>query len=157
MNSHSNESNDAGAKSSPSDPAESRASSSGAEVLLAAFSRPPEAKGADVNSSILIAAEPVADYPGLTDAQQYLGPLAELARAQDFSAEEDPYDVAIGSKKLVRADFHKNVGTRVMHQSTLVMLSRGYAVSITAIAGTTDEVEQLMNGLDFQGPARSAK
>jgi hypothetical protein len=57
----------------------------------------------------------------------------------------------------VRADFHRDVRTRVMRQATLVMLSRGYAISITAIAGTEDGVEQLLNGLDFQGPARSAK
>jgi len=37
-----------------------------ARVLLAAFSRPPEARGEDVNSSIVIAAESVATYPGLT-------------------------------------------------------------------------------------------
>ena len=49
-------------------------------VLLAAFSRPPEARGEDVNSSILIAAESVAAYPGLKDAAQYFGPVAEWLR-----------------------------------------------------------------------------
>lgn len=157
MNSNGNESKDAAIKSSPSDPAEPRASSLGAKVLLAVFSRPPEAKGEEVNSSILIAAEPAADYPGLTDPVQYIGPLTEVAQAQGFSAEEDPYEVAIGSQKLIRADFHKDVGTRVMWQSTLAFLSHGYAVSITVIAGTTDDVEQLMNGLDFQRAGKSAK
>ena len=32
-------------------------------VLLAVFSRPPDAKGEEINSSILIAAEPVSAYP----------------------------------------------------------------------------------------------
>lgn len=154
MNPNGNDSKDAVVKSSPSDP---RASSSGAKVLLAVFSRPPEAKGEEVNSSILIAAEPAADYPGLTDPVQYFGPLTEVAQAQGFTAEEDPYEVAIGPQKLVRADFHKDVGTRVMWQSTLAMLSHGYAVSITVIAGTTDDVEQLMNGLDFRPSARSLR
>lgn len=127
------------------------------KVLLAAFSRPPEATGQEVNSSILIAAEPATAYPGLTDAVQYVAPLSEVAQAQGFMKDEDPYEVAMGPRTLVRADFHKDVGSRVMRQSTLVMLSHGYAVSITVISGTDDAVEQLLDGLDFSAPSRSAK
>lgn len=123
----------------------------GGRVLLATFSRPPEAKGADVNSSIVIAAEPVSAYPGLTEAVQYLGPLTEVAVAQGFSEVEDPYEIAIGPKTLVRADFHKDVGSRVMRQSTLVFLAKGYAISITAIGGTEDELEDLVDGIEFAG------
>jgi hypothetical protein len=150
---------DAGATkdSASSSKPDEHASSAGAKVLLAAFSRPPEAAGQEVNSSILIAAEPVSAYPGLRDPEQYFGPLGEVAEAQGFTRDADPYEIAIGPQTLVRADFHKDVGTRVMRQATLVMLSRGYAVSITMIAGTEDGVEQLLNGLDFQGPARGAK
>ena len=50
-------------------------------VLLAAFSRPPEAAGEGVNSSILIVAESVAAYPGLKEATQYFGPVSEVAKA----------------------------------------------------------------------------
>ena len=138
-------------KDSP-DPAQSTApaaSSAGAKVLLAAFSRPPEARAEDMNSSILIAAEGAASYPGLKDAAQYFGPLTEVAKAQGFTIDEDPYETAVGTKTLVRGDFHKDVGTRVMHQSTLAMLAHGYAVSITIIAGTEDEVEELIDGLTF--------
>jgi hypothetical protein len=127
------------------------APSAGAKVLLAAFSRPPEARAEDVNSSILIAAESTAAYPGLTEAAQYFFPLTEVAKAQGFSPDEDPYDSAVGTKTLVRGDFHKNVGTRVMRQSTLAMLAHGYVISITVIAGTDDEVEDLIDGLDFIG------
>jgi len=125
------------------------ASSAGAKVLLAAFSRPPDARAEDVNSSILIAAESVANYPGLKDAAQYFGPLTEVAQAQGLTMDEDPYDTAVGTKTLVRGDFHKDIGSRVMHQSTLTMLSHGYAISITIIAGTEDEVEELIDGLTF--------
>jgi len=125
------------------------ASSTGAKVLLAAFSRPPEARAEDVNSSILIAAESAAAYPGLKEAAQYFFPLTEVAKAQGFSPDEDPYDIALGTKTLVRGDFHKDVGTRVMRQSTLAMLSHGYAISITVISGTEDEVEDLIDGLNF--------
>jgi hypothetical protein len=140
----------AGAENSPEkkDSPDS-ASSVGAKVLLAAFSRPPEARAEDVNSSILIAAEPTASYPGLKDATQYFGPLTEVAKAQAFTIDEDPYEIAVGTKMLVRGDFHKDVGTRVMHQSTLAMLSHGYAISITIIAGTEDDVEELIDGLTF--------
>jgi hypothetical protein len=143
-----------------SDPAKSaaaNASSAGAKVLLAAFSRPPEAKGEEVNSSILIAAEPAAAYPGLKEAAQYFGPLSEVAEAQGFQKNEDPYEVAIGAQTLVRGDFHKDVGTRAMHQSTLVILAHGYAVSITMIAGSDDGVEDLIDGLDFSSPRRNTK
>jgi hypothetical protein len=125
------------------------ASSTGAKVLLAAFSRPPEAKAEDVNASILIAVESESSYPGLKEAAQYFGPLTEVAKAQGFTMEEDPYEIAIGTKTLVRGDFHKDVGSRVMHQSTMAMLAHGYAVSITVIGGTDDEIEDLIDGLSF--------
>ncbi len=125
------------------------ASSAGAKVLLATFSRPPEAKGEEVNSSILLAVESAASYPGLKDAAQYFGPLTEVARAQGFTVDEEPYEIAIGTKTLVRGDFHKDVGSRVMRQSTLAMLAHGYAVSITIIGGTEDEVEELIDGLSL--------
>jgi len=130
------------------------ASSAGAKVLLAAFARPPQAKGEDINSSILIAAESASSYPGLKEPAQYFEPLIEVAKAQGFALEEDPYEIAIGPKTLVRGDFHKDVGSRVMHQSTLVMLAHGYAISITIIGGTDDEVEDLVDGLSFAAPGK---
>jgi hypothetical protein len=123
-------------------------------VLLTAFSRPPEARGEDVNSSILIAAESLAAYPGLKDAAQYFGPVSEVAKAQGFEIDGEPYEFAVGAKTVVRADFEKNVGTRVMRQSTLVILARGYAASFTFIGGTEDEVEELIGGLSFTATAQ---
>lgn len=126
--------------------------------MLAAFSRPPEAKGSEINSSILIAAESLSAYPGLKDPEQYFEPLTQVAKAQGFEVDEEPYDLTIDSKALVRGDFHKDVGSRVMRQSTFVMLAHGYAVSITLIAGSEDEIDDLINGLGFasgrSGPAR---
>ncbi len=129
-------------------PADQEPGKSG-RVLLAAFSRPPAARGEDVNSSILIAAESTSEYPGLKEAAQYFGPLTEIAKAQGFVVAEEPYEFAIGAKTVVRGDFQKDVGSRVMRQSTLVMLARGYAVSFTFIGGTEDEVEELIDGLGF--------
>jgi len=126
-------------------------------VLLAAFSRPPEAHGEDVNSSILIAAESAAAYPGLKDAAQYFGPLGEVAKAEGLEAIQEPYDFEVGAKTLPREDFQKDVGTRVMLQSTLAMLARGYAISFTFIGGTEDEVEELVAGLTFPSAGKPPK
>jgi hypothetical protein len=118
-------------------------------VLLAVFSRPPLARGEDINSSILIVAESASLYPGLKDAAQYFGPVGEIAKAQGFEVVEEPYEFPLGPRTVVRGDFQKNVGQRVMRQSTLVVLARGYAISFTFIGGAEDEVEQLLQGLSF--------
>lgn len=123
----------------------------GGVVLLAAFSRPPAARGEEVNASIVIGAESVASYPGLKEAGQYFGPLSEVAKAQGFTVDDEPYEMQIGTKVVVRGDFHKDVGTRVMRQATLAFLARGYAVSITVIGGSEDEVEELVDGVSFAG------
>jgi hypothetical protein len=125
-----------------------------AKVLLAAFSRPPAAHGEDVNASILIAAEPVEAYPGLKEPVQYLAVLTEAVEAQGFTTDVEPYEIAIGPKALVRDDYHKDAGTRVIRQSTMAMLARGYAVSITVIGGTEDEVEDLLDGIEFAAGAK---
>jgi hypothetical protein len=41
-----------------------------------------------------------------------------------------------------------------MRQCTLVLLAKGQIVSFTFIAGTEDELDDLMDGLHF-GPAKS--
>jgi hypothetical protein len=128
-----------------------------ARVLLAAFSRPPEARGEDVNGSIVIVAESAAAYPGLKDAAQYFGPVTEVALAQGFDVDEEPYEFAVGTKTVVRGDFEKDVGTRVMMQSTIVVLARGYVLSFTFIGGTEDEVEELVQGLSFVATTKALR
>jgi hypothetical protein len=137
------------AKSSPQGAQGSTGENAGGRVLLAAFSRPPDARGEDVNASIVIAAESVATYPGLKEAAQYFGPLTEVAKAQGFIVDDEPYEREIGTKVVVRGDFHRDAGSRVMRQSTLAFLAQGYAVSITLIGGTEDEVEDLIEGVSF--------
>jgi hypothetical protein len=146
---------DEGAKTDSVNPAKD--SDKTGRVLLAAFSRPPEAHAEDVNASILIAAESAADYPGLKEAAQYFGPVIEAAKSQGLEIDDEPYEFAVGLKKLVRGDFQKDVGTRVMRQSTLVILARGYVVSFTFIGGTEDEVEELVQGLSFGVSGKTAR
>ena len=120
------------------------------EVLLAVFERPPEAPGETVNSGVVIASESAAAYPGLKQAVDYLGPLTELTTARGFKSDGDPSIAQIDGRSLVRADFTKPLTDKLaMHQSTLVLLAKGKIVSFTFIAGSEDEVDELVDGLHF--------
>jgi len=136
-----------------------------AEVLLAIFERPPEATGDTINSAVVFASESTASYPGLKKAEDYLGPLTELATAKGFKAEGEPYALEVESRQLLRADFVKPLSVKTigvetsndkltMRQCTLVMLAKGQIVSFTFIARNEDELDDLMDGLHF-GAAKS--
>jgi hypothetical protein len=127
------------------------------ELLLAVFERPPEATGETVNSAVVIAAESAASYPGVNAAEDYIEPLTELATAKGFKASGDPSTGEIDGRELVRAGFRKTLSDKVtMRQTTLVLLAKGQIVSFTFIAGTEDEVKDLIDGLSFDR-AKSAQ
>lgn len=120
------------------------------EVLLAVFERPPEASADTVNSAVVIAREPAASYPGLKKAEDYLAPLTELTTARGFQPDGDPSIVTIDAHDLVRADFIKALTEKVaMYQSTLAMVAKGQILSFTFIAGSEDEVDELIEKLGF--------
>jgi hypothetical protein len=120
------------------------------EVLLAIFERPPEASGDTVNSAVIIARESVAAYPGLKKAEDYLAPLTELTTAKGFQPDGDPSVVTIDAHDLVRADFIRALTEKVaMYQSTLAMVAKGQILSFTFIAGSEDEVDELIERLGF--------
>jgi len=131
------------------------------EVLLAVFERPPEAFGDTINSAVVIASESAASYPGLKRAEDYLDPLTDLATAKGFKAEGEPYALEVESRHLLRADFSKARESKAtnnkltMRQCTLVLLAKGQIVSFTFIAGSEDELDDLMDGLHF-GAAKSS-
>ncbi len=129
-----------------------------AELLLAVFERPPEAAGDTVNSAVVIASESAASYPGLKKPEDYLGPLTELATSKGFKPEGEPYALEVESRQLVRADFIKPLSDKLtMHQSTLILLAKGQVVSFTFIAGSEDELDDLMDGLHFSAAKSSAR
>jgi hypothetical protein len=129
-----------------------------ADVLLAVFEHPPEAAGNTVNSGVVIASESAVSYPGLKRAEDYLGPLTELATAKGFKADGEPYEVDVESRQLVRADFVKTLNDQLtMHQCTLVLLAKGQIVSFTFIAGSENELDELMDGLHFGVAKASAR
>jgi hypothetical protein len=124
-------------------------SSSGGQVLLTVFEHPPEVKGENINSAVLIAAESLSSFPGVKTAADYFEPLTEAATAKGFKVVNEPYQTTLGAKSLVRSDFSKEIGKVTMYQSSLVMLSQGYAISFTFIGGSEDEVERLFSRLSF--------
>jgi len=118
-------------------------------LLLSVFERPPEATGSTINSAVVIAAEKVSSFSGLKTASDYFGPITELATAKGFSVLNEPHDFVLGTKHLVRGDFSKPRGSLTMYQTSLVTLEKGYAVSFTFIAGSEDEIEELIERLSF--------
>ena len=119
------------------------------KLLLAVFERPPEVTGDTVNSAVVITAESAASYPGLKTAADYMGPLTELTTSKGFKADGGPYDFPVGATTLVRGDFIRSVGSLSMQQSSLVLLRKGFVISFTFIAGSDDEIDELIEKLSI--------
>ena len=116
-------------------------------LLLATFERPPQATGDTINSAVVIAAEPLP--AGMQTAADYFDSLAGLIIAKGFQTANEPQELSLGTTKLVRGDFTKPRGTLTMHQTSLVLVQKGYAVSFTFIGGGEDEVNELIERLSF--------
>jgi hypothetical protein len=131
------------------------------EVLLAVFERPPEVTGGTINSAVVIASERLSSYPGLRKAEDYLGPLSELTTSKGFKTEGDPLVIEIDGRQLVRADFTRQLSVPppgdplTMRQTTLILLAHGEIVSFTFIAGSEDELDNLLDNLHF-APTKSS-
>ena len=146
---------DSSKATSPASDQPQPASSDSSKTLLAVFERPPAAPGETINSAVVIAAEPLANYHGIKTAGDYLNPISELAENRGFKVVNQPYAFASGTKQLARADFNKERGKLMMWQSSLVMIERGYIVSFTFIGGSEDEVDDLIGNLAFRSRAAS--
>jgi hypothetical protein len=116
-------------------------------LLLAAFERPPEVTGDTINSAVVIAAEPLPT--GTKTASEYFESVAALTTDKGFQAEGEPHELFVNATKLVRGDFSRARGKLTMRQTSLVMLAQGYAISFTFIAGSEDEVDELIEKLSF--------
>jgi hypothetical protein len=120
-----------------------------ARVLLAVFERPPEVSGEGVNSGVVIAAESTSLYPGLKSAVDYFGPLTEVVSSKGFKVTNEPYEVAVQTRKLVRGDFQKQLPSLAVCQSSLVEIARGFVISFTFVGQTEDEIDGLIENLGF--------
>jgi hypothetical protein len=135
--------------------------SDGAQVLLGVFERPPEAVADSINSGVVIASESAAaSYPGLKKAEDYVGPLTEVATAKGFKSVGEPFSLEIEARRLVRADFAKSLDVKsttteslknklVMRQCTLIWMTRGRILSFTFIAESEEALDDIMDGLHF--------
>ena len=130
------------------------ASSESSKTLLAVFERPPAAPGDTINSAVVIAAEPLANYHGIKTAADYFSPITELATQRGFKVINEPHVFAVGAKRLVRGDYSKERGKLTMWQTSLVVIEKGNIVSFTFIGGSEDEVNDLISDLVFSS-ARS--
>ena len=116
-------------------------------LLLAIFERPPEATGDTINSAVVIAVELLP--AGMKTAAEYFESLAGLTTAKGFQTANEAQELSVGSTKLVRGDFTKPRGTLTMRQTSLVLVERSYAISFTFIGGSEDEVNELIERLNF--------
>jgi hypothetical protein len=129
--------------------AEAAPSSGKSEILLAVFERPPQAAGETINSAVVIAAESRANYPSVKTAADYFGPIGDLAGQRGLKALSEPYTFSTGSRQVVREDFTGERGKLSMWQSSLVAIEKGQIVSFTLVAGSEDEIEELIENLKF--------
>jgi hypothetical protein len=118
-------------------------------VLLAVFAHPPEATSDTINAGIVIATESAAVYSKVKTARDYFEPLAEAATAQGLKAVNNPYEFLVNGREIMRQDFSKPRGKLTMYQSSLVVLKKGQIVSFTFIGGSPDEVDELVQNLNF--------
>jgi len=123
-------------------------------VLLSIFERPPEASGSTINSAVVIAAEKLSSFSGIKTATDYFASIRELAEAKGFTASDEPHVDSIGAKQLIRGDFSKPRGSVTMYQSSLATIEKGYALSLTFIGGSQDEIEEIIGRLSFGARAR---
>jgi hypothetical protein len=130
-----------------------------AQVLLGVFERPPEAAADSINSGVVIASESTTSYPGMKTAEDYLGPLTEVATAKGFKSAGEPFSLEIESRRLVRADFVKSLEVKsttespnnklTMRQCTLILMTKGRILSFTFIADSEEALDDIMDGLHF--------
>lgn len=142
-------------KEPPADSSATKSESGNSETLLAVFERPPEASGEGIDSAVIIAAESVANYPTIKAPADYFGPLSDIAEKRGLKMDGDPYEFAVGSKRLVRGDFVAADGKTAAHQTSLVMIEKAHIVSFTFVSDSEDEIDDLISGLTFTAHSRS--
>jgi len=61
----------------------------------------------------------------------------------------DPYLFSAGNRRVARADFKGGTEKNPVQQSSLVVLEKGYILSFTFLADSSDEIMNLLAGLRF--------
>jgi len=127
------------------------------DLLLAVFERPPDATGDTINSAVVIASESAASISRPQDSRGLPGPAHGACNRKRLQGVGEPYSLEVESRQLLRADFVKVRSDKLaMRQCTLVLLAKGQIVSFTFIAGSDEELDDLMDGLHFVAAKASA-
>lgn len=124
------------------------------KTLLAIFERPPGTSGESVNSAVIIAVEERSAYPEVKTGADYFGPLSEIAEQRGFKMDGDPYSFSVGARQVVRGDFAGGDEKNPIRQTSLVLLEKGYVLSLTFLAGSDDEIDSLIENLTFTSTQR---
>ena len=119
----------------------------GARVLLAVFERPPRGRGRHHKFRGRDCGR--AALSGFKTPVEYFESLATLTTAQGFQASQDLRRFLGRPRSWCAGDFSKARGTLTMRQTSLVRVEKGYAVSFTFVAGSEDEVNQLIENLSL--------
>lgn len=144
-----------GGKEAPANSSAAKSGSGKSETLLAVFERPPEASGEGIDSAVIIAAESLTNYPTIKAPADYFGPLSDIAEKRGLKMDGDPYEFAVGPKRVVRGDFGAADGKTAAYQTSLVMIEKGYIVSFTFVSDSQDEIDNLISALSFTAHSRS--
>lgn len=120
-------------------------------LLLSAFSRTGVLPG-QVNSSLTITAENLTDYPEVKSAEDYLALLGATINDKGFTVLNPPAEIEVGGVTFVRADFQKEEGEKTVYQASMVAIRKGYALAITAISGSDEELTPLLNRVRVFAP-----
>lgn len=66
----------------------------------------------------------------------------------------DPYSFGVGATQVVRGDFTGGAEKHPIRQTSLVLLQKGYILSLTFLAGSDDEIDSLVQNLTFTSTQR---
>jgi hypothetical protein len=120
-------------------------------LLLSSFAH-PQPQASEVNPSITISAESVAQYKEGVDAESYLEAVKNVAEARGFKVLNEPGEIEMGGVPFLRGDFVREAADTNTYQATLVTVRKGYVLSITAISGDEEQLTPLLNRLRIVAP-----
>lgn len=124
-------------------------------LLLSVFEKPAPEPGS-ANASVTILAESQSLYPEVDSGDDYLAVLGDLAAKKGLSAAGDPVAAGPPGREFYRQDF-EGAGTPPVYQSSFAAVARGYIVSVTLIAGTRQQLDELVARLRLAPPPAPAR
>jgi hypothetical protein len=109
------------------------------------------------NQLVQILAEDVRFAPGIRNGKEYLLNVKRVLKAMKTSPEfdDEPKEVTYGGQKMYRADITTKLPTKVVYQSVIATVSKGYAISFAFTSFSAEGRNNLVKTLDslqFEAP-----